>query len=232
MEYLTIIKEQWEKISELIDLAAKPMSLLAGLMQQASSAASSTLSSIMSLNTTVTTTHIINTVHTSSGSPEAGSPGAGSPGAGSPTPPDAGGSRGGARDPLPVMYGGKIKPMSFGGRVGSDFVPALLTPGEFVVNKESSKRFGPLLNKINESKFPSLLKSNYSQEKYNVPATTVISSPSESSVNSVSNNSNTVYNYSVGISVGGSSSSPDTIARAVMEEIKYYDSQRINKQVV
>ena len=139
------------------------------------------------------------------------------------------------------MYGGKIKKMAFGGpvnrsmysnRVGSDFVPALLTPGEFVVNKKASKEFGPFLNKINESKFPSLLKSDYSQEKYNVATPTVISAPSKTSVDTVNNNSNTVYNYSLGVTVAGSNSNPDAIARAVMGEIKYYDAQRINKQVV
>jgi hypothetical protein len=255
MEYLTIIKEQWEKISELIDLAAKPMSLLVGIMDKAASAASSTLLSIMALNTTVTTTHIINTVHTSSGASAARSPAqpgsptpAGSSGAsaagspaqpGSPTP--AGGGAGGPRDPLPVMYGGKIKKMAFGGlvnrsmysnRVGSDFVPTLLTPGEFVVNKQASREFGPFLNKINESKFPSLLKSDYLQEKYNVATPTVISAPSKTSVDTVNNNSNTVYNYSLGVTVAGSNSNPDAIARAVMGEIKYYDAQRINQQVV
>jgi hypothetical protein len=39
-----------------------------------------------------------------------------------------------------------------------------------------------------------------------------------------------VYNYNVGISVGGTSVSPDSIARAVMKEIKYIDSQRVRSQ--
>jgi hypothetical protein len=41
-----------------------------------------------------------------------------------------------------------------------------------------------------------------------------------------------VYNYSVGISVGGTSASPDSIAQTVMNEIKYLDSQRVRKQRV
>jgi hypothetical protein len=131
-------------------------------------------------------------------------------------------------------FGGKIKKMASGGVVPGtgliDKVPALLTPGEFVINKESAKTFGPLLNKINESKFPSFLNAGYSQEKYNAEPSLVISAPSRTSVNTISDNSNTVYNYSVGITVGGSSATPDTIAKAVLGEIKYIDSQRIRGQ--
>ena len=131
-------------------------------------------------------------------------------------------------------YGGKIKKMAAGGVVPgtglTDKVPALLTPGEFVINKESTKAFGPLLNKINESKFPSFLNAGYSQEKYSAEPSLFISAPSRTSVNTISDNSNTVYNYSVGITVGGSSATPDTIAKAVLGEIKYIDSQRIRGQ--
>jgi TP901 family phage tail tape measure protein len=131
-------------------------------------------------------------------------------------------------------FGGKIKKMATGGFVPGtgliDKVPALLTPGEFVINKESAKTFGPLLNKINDSKFPSFLNDGYSQNKYDVEPSLVISAPSKTSVNTISDNSNTVYNYSVGITVGGSSATPDTIAKAVLGEIKYIDSQRIRGQ--
>ena len=47
---------------------------------------------------------------------------------------------------------------------------------------------------------------------------------------SVSDNSSTVYNYSVGITVGGTNTSADNIAKAVLDEIKYIDSQRIRGQ--
>jgi hypothetical protein len=39
-----------------------------------------------------------------------------------------------------------------------------------------------------------------------------------------------VYNYNVGINVSGSNANPDGIARAVMNQIKYIDSQRIRGQ--
>jgi hypothetical protein len=39
-----------------------------------------------------------------------------------------------------------------------------------------------------------------------------------------------VYNYNVGINVGGSSANPQDIARAVMTQIKNIDAQRIRSQ--
>ena len=51
---------------------------------------------------------------------------------------------------LAMNYGGMVpKYMAAGGRVGSDSVPAMLTPGEFVMNKAATKRFGPMLESIN-----------------------------------------------------------------------------------
>ena len=158
----------------------------------------------------------------------------------------------------PKMYGGKIKGymgggkvrkmyMAAGGAVGSDTVPAMLTPGEYVVNKASSKAFAPFLNAINESKYPSILAKNVSNARpiYQIPIQTSLSQPSynistpvfnTSATNmanaSYNDNSSAVYNYSVGISVGGTNASPDTIAKAVMNEIKYLDSQRVRNQKV
>jgi TP901 family phage tail tape measure protein len=156
------------------------------------------------------------------------------------------------------MYGGKIKGymgggkvrkmyMAAGGAVGSDTVPAMLTPGEYVVNKASSKAFAPFLNAINESKYPSILAKNVSNARpiYQIPIQTSLSQPSydisspvfSASPTNIANaayndNSSAVYNYSVGISVGGTNASPDTIAKAVMNEIKYLDSQRVRNQKV
>ena len=128
------------------------------------------------------------------------------------------------------MYGGKINPMSMGGivpeyfasggRIGSDSVPTMLTPGEFVVNKAASKRFGPLLESINESKYPSMIGAGSSG--YGAPINNVSSS--------VSDNSTAVYNYSLGFNVNGSNSNANDIAKAVMREIKNVDAQRIRGQ--
>ena len=120
------------------------------------------------------------------------------------------------------MYGGQItKYMAFGGRaVGSDTVPAMLTPGEFVVNKAASKRFGPLLESLNESKYPSMIGAGSSG--YGAPINNISSS--------VSDNSTAVYNYSLGFNINGASSNANDIARAVIREIKNVDSQRIRGQ--
>jgi hypothetical protein len=147
------------------------------------------------------------------------------------------------------MGGGKVKTMyaAFGKKVGSDTVPAMLTPGEFVVNRASSRAFAPFLSAINESKYPSILARNISESRpiYQIPIQTSLSQPSyeistpsfvASPTNianaSYSDNSSAVYNYNVGISVGGTSASPDSIAKAVMNEIKYLDSQRVRNQKV
>jgi hypothetical protein len=120
------------------------------------------------------------------------------------------------------MYGGWIKKMATGGYVpGSgmtDKVHTMLTPGEFVVNKSAASQFGPMLSALNESKYPGMKNSNYG----NISPLNVSSA--------VDNSSSAVYNYSVGISVNGSNSSPDDIARAVMTQIKNVDAQRIRKQ--
>jgi hypothetical protein len=131
----------------------------------------------------------------------------------------------------PMMYGGMVKPMAYGGRVGSDSVHALLTPGEFVMNRKATKAFAPMLEAMNNSAYPSMM-GQLTSPSYNVQTSnSLVSTPiNVSSTNSVSDNSSTVYNYSVGITVGGSNSSPDDIARAVMGQIQYIDSQRIKGQ--
>jgi hypothetical protein len=127
------------------------------------------------------------------------------------------------------MYGGKIFPMAMGGMVpkymasggkmGSDTVPAMLTPGEFVMNKKATKSFGPLLSMLNESKYPSMIGSSYDGKGGN-----------SSMITSVNDNSSSVYNYNVGITVPQSNANPNDIARAVMGQIKYIDNQRIRGQ--
>jgi TP901 family phage tail tape measure protein len=127
------------------------------------------------------------------------------------------------------MYGGKIKKMNMGGvvpkymasggRMGSDTVPAMLTPGEFVMNKQATKSFGPLLSMLNESKYPSMIGSSYDGK-----------GSSGGIMTSVSDNSSKVYNYNVGITVPQSNANPNDIARAVIGQIKYIDNQRIRGQ--
>jgi hypothetical protein len=119
------------------------------------------------------------------------------------------------------MYGGKVKYMATGGMaIGSDTVPAMLTPGEFVVNKAAAQQFGPMLQSMNESKYPSMLGG--------MGGSTVV--PINNVSTSMSDNSTAVYNYNLGFSINGSNSNANDIARAVMTEIKNVDAQRIRGQ--
>jgi hypothetical protein len=137
------------------------------------------------------------------------------------------------------MYGGKIiamntggmvpKYMARGGAVGSDTVPAMLTPGEFVMNRNATKRFGPMLENMNNSKYPSMIKDLTPTTYTNVNSSMV--TPIINNVStSISDNSSTMYNYNVGINVNESNASSNDIARAVIGQIKYIDSQRIRGQ--
>jgi hypothetical protein len=133
--------------------------------------------------------------------------------------------------PQRKMYGGAILPqgkggmgivksMAFGGRaIGSDTIPAMLTPGEFVVNKAASKAYRPLLERINESKYPGMLSGGGMTQ---IPVNNISTS--------MNDNSTAVYNYNLGFSINGSNGSAKDIANAVMREIKNVDSQRIRGQ--
>jgi hypothetical protein len=80
---------------------------------------------------------------------------------------------------------------------GTDTIPAMLTPGEFVINKNAANSIGTNnLNKLNNGQ----------------------------------SMGNSVYNYSVGINVTNADANANDIARAVMGQIKYIDSQRIRGQ--
>jgi len=80
---------------------------------------------------------------------------------------------------------------------GTDTIPAMLTPGEFVINKNAANSIGTNnLNKLNNGQ----------------------------------SMGNSVYNYSVGINVSNSNANSEDIARAVIGQIKYIDSQRIRGQ--
>jgi TP901 family phage tail tape measure protein len=126
----------------------------------------------------------------------------------------------GAGQPIKRSFGGIVpKYMARGGRIGSDTVPAMLTPGEFVMNKRATQKFGPMLSMLNESKYPSMIGNSRSPQ---VPVNNISTS--------TNNNSTAVYNYSLGFNINGTNSNPNDIARAVMKEIKNVDSQRIRGQ--
>jgi len=157
------------------------------------------------------------------------------------------GGGGGGAGFLAMSSGGMVpKYFATGGKsIGSDTVPAMLTPGEFVMNKGATKAFGPMLSAMNGSKYPSMLgglsSPRYASGANNISSTLISQSyPQMSNVSvmpmtnmssaNVNTNSTAVYNYSVGINVNGSNSNPNDIARAVMAEIKNVDAQRIRSQ--
>ncbi len=220
-------KQKWIAADLALKAAQIESGKYEGILASIQAKTKAALDNINGLDKTVTTTHIINTVYQSTGN----SPGTSIYGSFK-----------------AKMYGGKIKKMASGGIVPGrgmiDKVPTLLTPGEFVINKAATKSFGPLLGAINESKYPSsiarklesslipqnIVTQSFQQPIYSISKPTAFSMPVQTNMNSVSDNSNTVYNYSVGINVGGTNASADTIARAVLDEIKYIDLQRIRGQ--
>jgi TP901 family phage tail tape measure protein len=138
-----------------------------------------------------------------------------------------------AYDPLsylrrPYNSGGMVpKYMAMGGMVrrymasgglarGTDTVPAMLTPGEFVINKKATQEFGPLLSAINSPTFKTPTSSNPNFSGIN----------SSSSVTST-NNSKTLYNYNLSVNVSNSNANPNDIARTVISQIKMIEDQRI-----
>lgn len=119
------------------------------------------------------------------------------------------------------LYGsmGGIVPkyMASGGFAkGTDTVPAMLTPGEFIVNRKATQTFGPLLSAINSPTFKTPASSNPNFSGIN----------SSNSITST-NNSKTLYNYNLSVNVSNSNANPNDIARTVIDQIRQIDNQRI-----
>ncbi len=103
--------------------------------------------------------------------------------------------------PITVYYAsGGLVPKYFasgGFSKGTDTVPAMLTPGEFVVRKSAVDAIGvSQLHKINDGNFSG-------------------------------GNFNSVYNYGISVNVTSSNANPNEIARTVINQIKQIDAQRI-----
>jgi hypothetical protein len=138
-------------------------------------------------------------------------------------------------------YGGSIAKMAYGGvaykgsteappalrmNYGStvpgigmtDKVPALLTPGEFVVRKPVAKKYGGFLNQLNSQVFPAVGKG-ISSPTYSMPAQSVTNVPVNNT--NVVSTSSPMYNstYNVNVNVSGTNASPDDIANVVMAKL-------------
>jgi TP901 family phage tail tape measure protein len=127
----------------------------------------------------------------------------------------------GSREPAPgMMMGGKVGKYAFGSMVpglgNTDRVPALLTPGEFVVRKSATKANLPLLQAINDQVFPN-----------NSVGSLGSSGNVQSSVTNVSPTTMYNNNYSVNVNVAGSDSSPNDIANIVVQKIKSINSRQV-----
>lgn len=107
------------------------------------------------------------------------------------------------------MYGGIVS-----GSGMTDSVPTMLTPGEFVMNRNSTRRFLPVLKQMNESLYSGSLGST--------PA------PVLTTVNATNTQlERTVYNYNLSVTANSTNASADEIAQTVIAQIKRTDSQRI-----
>jgi TP901 family phage tail tape measure protein len=137
----------------------------------------------------------------------------------------------GPTDRIAMASGGLVpRYLSNGGyAVGTDTVPAMLTPGEFVINRIATKKFGPMLNDINNLQYPSMMQDLSPATYKNTRSSTVVPAVNTMST-SVSDNSRTMYNYGISVNVSNSNASTDDIARAVITQIRNIDGQRIRGQ--
>jgi TP901 family phage tail tape measure protein len=149
--------------------------------------------------------------------------------------------------PIQMAGGGKVNKYAAGGFAqfanGTDTVPAMLTPGEFVVNKKATDMYGPLLAAMNSSPAAGLSMmgaKTFSQPVYNMPAREYADVGGNMGVYSASNSSpsltsldNSVYNnYSLSVNVDGTNASANDIANVVMNKIKTIESQQVRRQVL
>ncbi len=122
---------------------------------------------------------------------------------------------------LNFSTGGSVpKRYATGGQVGMDSVPAMLTPGEFVVRNSMVKKYGSAM-------FDSINQGSFSMPRYNAQpqesAKMVGAAPS-------ANISAPVYNtYSINVPVTQPGASADEIANKVMMKIKNVDNSSIRR---
>jgi hypothetical protein len=141
---------------------------------------------------------------------------------------------------------------SFGPSLGSDTVPAMLTPGEFVVNRKAASKFGPMLSAINSNAFGGGMTANryksnpkmylpkdfnapvYSMPQRDFPKNQGVSSiyNSETSQGTLAQVDNSVYNYNLSVNVEGSNASADQIANVVVNKLRGIQSQKVRGQVI
>ena len=102
---------------------------------------------------------------------------------------------------IKMAYGSLVPGMG-----NTDRVPALLTPGEFVIRKSVASAYMPLLEQLNGNVYPGGA----------MPKGSAKTNPN------LYNNS-----YSINVNVAGTDASPDEIANAVMSKIKQVESRSL-----
>ena len=242
LSYKGQTREQWEAEKLAVEAAQAQALVYEAGVHEALMTAESLVQEWGKLDRTITTTHLIETVRVESG-------GGSTPPPVKPptTPPPRSGGGGGGRMMF-LAKGGPVKPQYFangGDAKGTDTVPAMLTPGEFVVNRASTKRFAPILEAINSGSFrystPTgpTIPGDFSQPVYNMPARDYASLGGSVGVYSASNNApsltsqdNSVYNYSLSVNVEGTNANANDIANVVMNKIKNIQSQQVKRQVL
>jgi TP901 family phage tail tape measure protein len=200
-----------------------------------------------SLDKTIVTNHVINTTYTGTGpsviTPAAAASSTKNPYAGMSADAATAWAASAAKKTGVQLKakGGMIKPAYFakgGVARGTDTVPAMLTPGEFVINRAESEKFAPLLHSINDGSMSRGLKT-YSTPVYNMPERSYApQGPSGLSYSTSSNPEsstaidNSVYNYNLSVKVEGSNLNANDVANQVMNKIKQVDAQRMRNQVI
>lgn len=118
---------------------------------------------------------------------------------------------------LPMYAGGMATKKYYGGSLvsgagGRDSIPAMLTPGEFVMRKSAVDKYGsPMLSKMNMGAFKMPSYSVGQKEGIDVNSKTT---------NKTSINAPMYNNYSVSVSVSGTNASADEIANKAVMKIK------------
>jgi hypothetical protein len=111
-----------------------------------------------------------------------------------------------------MAMGGKMKKYAVGNIVpglgNTDRVPALLTPGEFVVRKSVAAENMDMLKALNGDVFPSIKGTGSSVELGSVAPTT-------STINNTP-----VYTYNVNVNVPNTDASPEEIANVVVGKLR------------
>jgi TP901 family phage tail tape measure protein len=226
-------RAQWEAEALAVEAARAKALVYDSEVGKALAKAKDLVTQWNSLDKTITTTHVINEVVTRSGGNTPPPP---------PPPPRPSSGGGGGGRMMFLAKGGFVKPQYFadgGTPKGTDTVPAMLTPGEFVVNRKSANSYRPLLESINNGSMGSSLSSGFNKPVYNMPQRNYADLGSNVPVYSGSGSAssptavdNSVYNYSLSVNVEGTNASANDIANVVMNKIKNIKSQQVRGQVL